>query len=465
MSTGRVSNNKRTKEQFIEKAIQIHGNKWDYSKVEYKTCKDKVILICKIHGDFNQTPDSHIQGQGCPHCRYTIIALKTSKTQEEFIREVMEKHGDTYDYSETIYKNYNTKLNIICKIHGIFSQKAGNHLRGDGCIRCAGVYKYTTEEWIKLAKQKHGECKFDYSKVVYTLSDVEVSIGCKVCNREFKQTPSSHMHSDIGCDWCRKKHWYSTEEWIEEAKKIHGDVYDYSKVTYKTALEPIIIICKTHSEFIQTPSSHLGGSGCNKCSKVYSPTTEEWIQRAIEIHGNSYDYSKSDYKKAIDNITIICKKHGEWECSANNHVHSSHPTGCPSCVRKGESKLVQYLLKHHEVIREEKTICPSRRFDCCINKLKIIVELDGFLHFVDSTFHNSVSEHVKKIDVFKMKCAIEKGYRIIRLLQEDVFKNGENWLDEHLKPHLTLEGEKLVYICPNNPTIYDSHKELLNNEK
>jgi very-short-patch-repair endonuclease len=434
MSTGRVSNNKRTKEQFIEKATNIHGNKWDYSKVEYRTCKDNVVLICKIHGEFNQTPDAHIQGQGCPKCRYTTIALKTSKTQAEFIREAKQKHGDLYDYSQTTYKNFNTKVDIICRTHGIFSQKAGKHLRGEGCIKCAGVYSYTTEEWIKLAKQKHGEDKFDYSKVLYKLSTQEITIGCKICNRDFKQLPPVHLNSKVGCDWCRKKHWYSTEEWIEEAKKI------------------------------QTPSSHLGGSGCNKCSKKYSPTTEEWIQKAIAIHGDIYDYSKSDYKAAFSSIIIICKKHGEWECSPNNHLHSSGPTGCPSCVRKGESKLIQYLLNHHEVIREEKTICPSRRFDCCIDKLKIIVELDGFLHFVDSTFHNSVSEHVKKIDVFKMKCAIEKGYRIIRLLQEDVFKNGENWLDEHLKPHLTLEGEKLVYICPNNPTIYDSHKELLNNE-
>ena len=462
LTTRRIPPNKITAEHFIEKAIQTHGNKWDYSKVDYKTCKDKVIIICKIHGDFNQTPDSHVQGQGCPQCGYTTIALKTTKTQEQYIREAVEKHGELYDYSQTIYKKHTDKLNIICRVHGIFQQKAGNHLRGDGCIKCAGVYKYTTEEWVDLAKQKHGNDKFDYSKVVYILCNLEVIIGCKSCSRDFKQTPVSHMHSNIGCDWCRKKHWYTTEEWIEEAKKIHGDIYDYSKVTYKTALEQVIIICKIHGEFSQTPSSHLSsGCGCSKCSKVYSPNTKEWIERARIIHGEVYDYSKSIYSKSSDPIIIICKKHGEWLCSPHNHIHSSQPTGCPSCVRKGEAKLFEYLIKIVETIREENTICIGRRFDFCIEVLKVIIELDGFLHFVDSEFHKSNLVEKQEIDVFKMKTAIEKGYRVIRLLQEDVLKNDEKWLDEHLKPHLTVKGEQVVYISPGNSNIYDKHKELL----
>lgn len=462
MNSKRTAWNSSTTEKFIEKAIIKHGDTYDYSKVEYKSCKDKIIIICETHGDFTQTPDSHIQGSGCRRCGIIRATTKTKKEQERYIKEAIEKHGDTYDYSSLIYDGHSNYVNIICRIHGPFSQKAGNHLRGDGCIRCAGVYKYTTAEWVDLAKQKHGNDRFDYSKVVYILSGVEVIIGCKACNRDFKQTPISHMYSTIGCDWCRKKHWYTTEEWIEEAKKIHGDIYDYSKVTYTTALDQVIIICKIHGEFNQTPSSHLSsGCGCSKCSKVYSPNTNEWIERARIIHGEVYDYSKSIYTKSIDPIIIICKKHGEWLCSPHNHIHSSQPTGCPSCVHKGESKLFGYLVKIVETIREENTICIGRRFDFCIEVLKVIIELDGFLHFVDSEFHNSNVVEKQEIDVFKMKTALEKGYRVIRLLQEDVLKNDEKWLDEHLKPHLELKGDPVVYICPNNPDIYNNHKELM----
>ena len=110
-------------------------------------------------------------------------------------------------------------------------------MRGDGCIKCAGIYTPTTEEWIKNVKAKHGNDKFDYSKVVYINAYTEVIIGCNICGKDFKQTPTSHMYSEIGCDWCRKKYVYTTEEYIEEAKKIHGDRFDYSKVEYKSALD------------------------------------------------------------------------------------------------------------------------------------------------------------------------------------------------------------------------------------
>jgi very-short-patch-repair endonuclease len=100
-------------------------------------------------------------------------------------------------------------------------------------------------------------------------------------------------------------------------------------------------------------------------------------------------------------------------------------------------------------------------FDFCIEVLKLIIELDGPHHFVDLKHHKKGFIENQDRDVFKMKAAIEKGYRVIRLLQEDVLKGGEKWLDEHLKLHLTLEGDPVVYICPKNPNIYDSHNELM----
>ena len=109
-------------ESFISKAISVHGNKYDYSKVEYKNTGTKVILICKEHGEFLQTPNEHLVGSGCIDC-----AGLRKKTTEEFIEDAKLFHGERYDYSEVNYKNKNSiKTNIIrcqfiiCRISTFF---------------------------------------------------------------------------------------------------------------------------------------------------------------------------------------------------------------------------------------------------------------------------------------------------------------------------------------------------------
>ena len=104
-----------------------------------------------------------------------------------------------------------------------------------------------------------------------------------------------------------------TELFIEKSKLIHGDKYDYSKVDYKNANTKIIIICKIHGEFYKTPSKHTNSKqGCAKCSGYYIPTTDEFIENAKLIHGDRYDYSKVDYKYSNENVIITCKVHGDF---------------------------------------------------------------------------------------------------------------------------------------------------------
>ena len=471
MATIRTPPNKATTEKFIEKAKKKHGDKFDYSKVIYKTCKDKIIIICKIdgHGEFETTPDSHIQTQGaCQKCRYETIASKRKKTQEMFISQTKEKHGEeTYDYSEVDYKNHTTKVKIKCKIHGLFEQKAGNHLRGDGCIKCAGIYTPSTEEWIEKAKEKHGIDKFDYSKVVYTNAGTKVIIGCITCGRDFKQTPTSHMYSEIGCDWCRKKHVYTTEEYIEEAKKFHDDRFDYSKVEYKSATEPIIIICKDHGEFLQTPSDHKNqGSGCKKCSNVYSPSTEEWTKWAKDVWGDHYDYSKVEYKYASEKVIIICKKHGEFECSPSNHIHSTNPTGCPSCVRKGEGLVAEFLKSEFDTYLKEwnPSFLGSKRMDYQVPKINTCFEIDGLQHF-RQVWNWKSPEEQQCNDIDKMKKCLDNTISIIRIYQPSITRLDDNWklyLSNSIK--YIIESTEPVVIFPKNISEYDIYREKCDSE-
>lgn len=113
----------------------------------------------------------------------------------------------------------------------------------------------------------------------------------------------------------------TNEEFISEARKLHGDRYDYSKVEYKNNGTPVTIICPDHGEFQQKPWVHLMGCGCQKCCKNgVKLTTEEWVEKARGVHGDKYDYSKVDYKNAHSKVIITCPEHGDFEQEPSSHL-------------------------------------------------------------------------------------------------------------------------------------------------
>ena len=123
-----------TNEKFIKRAKDVHGDKYDYSKVEYINSQTKVCIICPEHGEFWQTPCNHLNGTNCPMCSKKMIG---NGNTNEFIRRSILIHGDKYDYSKSVYVNSNKKIKIVCPIHGEFEQVASYHLAGNGCPKCA----------------------------------------------------------------------------------------------------------------------------------------------------------------------------------------------------------------------------------------------------------------------------------------------------------------------------------------
>lgn len=209
---------KRKQFEFLDKAISVHGNKYDYSLVDYKNCKEKIKIICPIHGIFEQTPDNHLSGRGCQKCSKNL-----KLDVKEFIKKAKEIHGEKYDYSLVKYKSSKEKVVIICPIHGIFQQEPESHLRGCDCKLCV-------------------------------------------------------------IDSQKKKNFVFVNELI----KIHGDKYDYSLVDYINSRTKVKIICKEHGIFEIRPAHILSGQNCNKCSCIIS-------KAEIEL---------KDFIKSI-NITII----------------------------------------------------------------------------------------------------------------------------------------------------------------
>jgi len=312
---------KLTTEQFINKAREIHGDLYDYSLVEYKNNRTKVKIICKEHGIFEQNPRIHYNGGICRKCAYMNLKYGRFST-EEFIVKAQKVHGNVYDYSLSNYLNCKTKIKIICRKHGIFEQRPNNHLNGQGCMKCglesmALIASKSSEKFIKDSIEVHGDL-YDYSLVNYKKCYIKVKIICKE-HGTFEQKPNNHL-SGQGCSKCGAVNRINstsktTEEFIERAKKVHGDLYDYSLVDYKNSYTKVKIICNEHGVFEQRPNGHLQGLICKPCSvshraDISRKTTEDFIKKSREVHGNLYDYNLVDYRNNQEKVKIICKEHG-----------------------------------------------------------------------------------------------------------------------------------------------------------
>lgn len=218
VSRGGLTMTKRAKtlSQFIEEAVEVHGTKYDYSKVQYVNTYTKVIIVCPIHGEFEQTPKSHLRGYQCNKCTREASKLTT----EEFITRAVKVHGDRYDYLGTTYKDMKTNVSVVCPIHGEFTQRPYDHLQGRGCKKCGGTNPLTTEEFIERAKQVHKN-KYDYSKSKYILNDIKVEI---VCHKHGSFWQSAHAHlNGSGCSGCSQSGFNTSKPGILYYLKITTD--------------------------------------------------------------------------------------------------------------------------------------------------------------------------------------------------------------------------------------------------
>lgn len=190
----------KSKNDFITDCNRVHGNKYDYSLVEYEHSHKKVKIICPIHGVFEQTPTNHISGKnGCRKC-----SGNDRKDKQKFIFESNKIHNNKYDYTLIEYVNRNKKVKIICPVHGIFEQIPKNHLNGFGCSKCTGNNKKSTKEFIEISKKLFGE-KFDYTLTEYLGMSYKVKLICKEHNFIFEINAHNHLYHKFSCPLCNNK--------------------------------------------------------------------------------------------------------------------------------------------------------------------------------------------------------------------------------------------------------------------
>lgn len=184
----------RASRTFIEKSIKVHGNKYDYSRVDYKSSREKVCIICPIHGEFYQKPHEHLSGNGCQKCGIEQLKQKLSFTKEQFIQKAKEIHGEKYDYSKVEYINFTTPVKIICSKHGIFEQLPVIHLcQKCGCPKC--ILKSQTNLFDKLVKDvPQAEFEFEItSKKVPWLGRMRLDIYSPILNMAIEYDGIQHF--------------------------------------------------------------------------------------------------------------------------------------------------------------------------------------------------------------------------------------------------------------------------------
>ena len=453
---------KKTKEELIFLFTKIHGDKYDYSKIDYINCKIPITIICKLHGEFKQTSSKHLIGRGCHIC-----GGSKKKTTNCFIEEAQNKYGNKFDYSKSNYINSNIPIIIICKIHGEFIMTPKSHLKSShGCGKCGdiscGIKKRSnTDEFIKNAKKIHGD-KYDYSKVDYKTASKNIIIICKL-HGEFYQSPNSHLNGR-GCLICGGNKKKTTNSFIKESKNKYGDKFDYSKSNYINCKIALTIVCKIHGEFTITPESHLKSlHGCGKCGDISSSikqksNTEEFIKKSKKIHGDKYDYSKVDYKTASKNIIIICKLHGEFYQSPNSHLDKrNNGSDCPQCSiisrsLKRSSNTEDFIIKAKK-IHGDKYDYSKVDYKTAKNKIIIICQKHG-------EFTQTPDGHISGNGCIKCNYM---GYSKKQIQWLDFISILNNINIQHAinnKEHTIKNIGKVDGYCEENNTVYEFHGDF-----
>jgi len=299
-------------------------------------------------------------------------------TTKEFINRAKKVHKDEYDYSKVEYKNSRIKVCIICPMHGEFWQEPRHHLSGCKCKRCASS-KPRTRSGVSNTSTK------------------------------------------------------GLEMFVEKARKIHGDKYNYSKVNYINSRTKICIICPIHGEFWQTPENHLSGKGCRKCGiensiNKHRKTNEQFISECKELYGDKYDYSNVVYVNKSTKISIICNKCGK-EFLMTPHNHLVHKEECPYCKTSKLETSVENILMENSIEYEQQKVFDwlvdgkkIKRFDFYLPKYNVAIECQGLQHFKPIKWFGGEEHFTKQKhnDELKRKLCEEHNVKLIYYSDLDI---------------------------------------------
>lgn len=366
-------------EIFLSKANEIHQGKYSYPDLSYRAAKDKIEILCPIHGAFLQAVANHCAGQGCKNCQRDNQRYSYSR----FLEEAKVKWGELYEYDESSFSALNQRVKIKCSTHGWGSVSAFGHLRREQ--------------------------------------------GCLTCNKEKFRVKSSQQRI------------MTFKEFEERAKDRFGERYTYHEATFTRGDALTTITCRVHGNFRQNASAHLIGQGCQTCgaisgarkaAKRTSVPFQEFIKRANGLFENRYEYHEDKYSSISRRTTITCPDHGDFIIQAVEHTKGN---GCPNCsfARSRPERMIRKLLTAAGVAFREQWIPETMRkdtgkklrYDFYLPKHKTIIEYDGRHHF-EPAFGGTpekartVFERTVANDKIKNEWAASHGFKLVRLSDE-----------------------------------------------
>ena len=445
---------KLTKEHFLTRARAKHGDKYGYSKIDYYNMTKPIDILCPIHGYIVQKPYNHLNSNGCPKCSKTY-----KKDTHLFIADSIKTHGNCYGYDKVNYINDNHKVIITCRKHGDFEQTPSNHVAGQGCKKCgrekvADTLRYNKErvieEIVKILPPT-----ITHRIEHYSSSADRLNFTCSI-HGNFTQT-LQHLRNGKFCPKCGHirggdKTRSSTDKFIAQSKKCHGDRYIYDKTIYVNTDTPLTVTCRKHGDFTTWPRNHYNGANCPKCN-VESirdrcvKDVEKFKEEGAKKHNNFYTYDNViNYVNNKTDVMVTCPLHGDFPVRPDNHLGGL--SGCPICKQsKGEKKISDLLTSMDIVFKRQYTIPNSNfRYDFYLPEYNMLIEYDGALHF-KAVEHFGGEAHLnltKYRDLMKNRLAKKNGYILLRIHYRMFKQLEQNLLDKISKYYKYYYKNKFI---------------------
>ena len=322
------------------------------------------------------------------------------ESKKDWVLAAKKVHHNKYDYSKAEWDSCQ-KLEIVCREHGPFFKFPDIHVRlKQGCPECSGKRKLTTEKFIEKARARHGDL-YDYSKSVYTKSHGKVEIICKEHGSFFQPAVWHYGSKGTGCPRCAPNYTKTTKGFIDECRKVHGNLFDYSKIKYTLAHHKIVVVCKKHGDFSILAYQHLQGQGCRKCAyekraDKFSMTREEFLKRAKEAFGCDYSYQLPNFKRGNQRLKVKCREHGVFKTRTLTFLRSA---GCPKCypaspISKPQRKLQLFLEQKGLKVQSNYKMSNRKHIDIYLPEYKVGIEVNGIYWHSDK--HRPELYHYKK---------------------------------------------------------------------
>lgn len=444
------------KETVLKKLHKLYGDKYLVTMNDIEDSKSKVLCKCNIHGTSRYVNVRHLSnGDSCP-CKECVSEANNELNRKIFIERLNKEYGDSYSFDNLNYTGYKNPGTLTCKKHGDFELPQLRYAFDN--IPCPICYEEDrknkrNEDFFKRLKEKYGD---RYQWITTEFGDYYTDYVEFICpdHGVVKQTLcvllNTQDNEECGCPKCRKERAnrlqsYTLEEAIEKAKSLEcTKYYDFSNITEWFGVKhKYKFKCVKHDrEFEQTFDSIFSnkGNGCPDCYAEYIRERdclgkERFVEKAIKVHGNKFDYSKAIYVNYTTPIIIICPKHGEFLQTPGDHL-SGH--GCPKCNNsKLEEKVRVALEKNNIAFVQEKyvkdltdkvPVLKMQRVDFFIPELKICIECQGVQHFTPSKFSTKTNDSDmldeykkrKKSDELKYNELTNSGHDVIYFTEKKI---------------------------------------------